>query len=88
MDAATSTTVERPHISWETYSFMRQEISRLQAENAQLRSEVEHWEQQTNHWYMKANYSDFEIAMFIRRRSLSQDQRTGEWLTAKQQDAA
>lgn len=35
--AAPAPIIERHHVSWETYNFMRQEIARLQAEVAQLR---------------------------------------------------
>lgn len=89
MDATTTTpAAERPHISWETWNYMKQEIARLQAEADQLRGEVSYWEQQTNHWYMKANYSEIEIAAFIRRRSRGQDGHSGEWLPIEQQHAA
>ncbi|SJN25270.1 hypothetical protein FM104_04805 [Microbacterium esteraromaticum] len=60
---------ERGPVSWEAHHFMRQELARLQAENADLRGDVDYWQRQTNHWYMKANYSPEQIAEFQRRLS-------------------
>ncbi len=85
--AAPAPIIERPHISWETWNFMRQEIARLEAEKAQLEADVTHWEQQANHWYMKATYTDLERQLMYRRRSRGADELTGEWAPAAQQSA-
>jgi hypothetical protein len=60
---------ERGPVSWEAHNFMRQELARLQAENAELLRDVDYWQRQTNHWYMKATYSPEQIAEFQRRLS-------------------
>ncbi len=78
---------EHHHVSEATYLYMREEIARLQAENAQLTRDVAYWEQQTNHWYMRAHYTDEELRIMYLRRSRGQDQLTGEWLTPEQQEA-
>jgi len=72
---------ERGAVSWEAWNFMRQEIERLQAENAQLIRENDYWREETNRWYMKANYTPQQIAEFVRRRNASMDPETGEWST-------
>ena len=64
---------DRGPVSWEAFNWMRQEIERLQSENAQLEADAEFWRRQTNHWYMKANYSPEEIAEFQRRMSRELD---------------
>lgn len=79
--------VERPHISWVTYEYMRQRIAELEAANAQLQGDVTYWEGQTNHWYMKATYTDLERQLMYRRRSRGADEITGEWQPAQQRNA-
>ncbi|MFB8191362.1 hypothetical protein ACFC14_18745 [Microbacterium sp. NPDC055988] len=80
--------VERPHISWATYEYMRHAIERLEAENAQLRANVAYWEHQTNHWYMKANYSETELETMYRRRSRIELEFTETQDTEEQQSVA
>lgn len=84
---AAAPTIERPHISWETWNFMRQRIAELEAANTQLQAAVTFWEQQANHWYMKANYTDIELQLMYRRRSRGADELTGEWQPAEQRSA-
>ena len=79
--------VERPHISWATYEFMRQKIAELEAANAQLQADVTYWEQQTNDWYLKANYTDLERQIMYRRRSRGADEFTGKWSLPERHDA-
>lgn len=62
----------RPHVSHETYLFMRAEIERLSAELRWMTGD-------RDHWYMKANYSPEEIAEFRRRLSMGLDDE-GNWL--------
>jgi hypothetical protein len=85
---APASIIERPHISWVTYEYMRQKIAELEAANAQLQADVTFWEQQTNTWYMKATYTDLERQLMYRRRSRGADELTGEWQPAEQQSAA
>ncbi|MDQ0647292.1 hypothetical protein QFZ53_001488 [Microbacterium natoriense] len=72
--------VERPHISWVTYEYMRQRIAELEATTVQLQADV-------NHWSMKATYTDLERQVMHRRRSRGADELTGEWPAADQQAA-
>lgn len=92
MNATTTTApapiIERPNISWETWNYMRQEIARLEAENAQLQADVAYWERETNHWYIKATYTDLERQLMYRRRSRGADELTGRWAPAAQSSAA
>ena len=80
--------VEHPHISWNTYEYMRQKIADLEAANAQLQADVAHWERETNHWYLKANYTDLELQLMYRRRSRGADELTGEWQPATELQSA
>lgn len=61
----------RPHISHESFLFMRSEIERLTRALAIA-------EASADHWYMKANYTDEERAEMYRRASLGLDE-NGAW---------
>ncbi|MBP3977004.1 hypothetical protein [Microbacterium sp. BLY] len=80
--------IERHHVSWETYNFMRQELARLEAEKAQLEKDVAYWGWQTNYWYMKANYTDRELQAMYLRRSRAAGELTAEWTATHESSAA
>jgi hypothetical protein len=97
MNAATpalSIVEDQPHISWETWNFMRQQIAQLTAENArlvaanaQLQRDLEVERQQTNHWYMRATYTPEQLELMYVRRSKGKNEFTAAWLTSNEQAA-
>jgi len=63
----------RPHISHETWLYMRVRIEHLEAEVSRLTVD-------RDHWYAAANYTPEELHEQFMRASQGRDPETGEWL--------